>query len=164
MKHIRLLLFVGFFVLLSGCSPLVRKLNVCLASKIVEETFWTEDIKAARLQVYRKVKLNHRDVNSILVLEYYDWTQCSYMCILYIDDERMVLKRINGFVELYEFEVFDIEKYMVEKMKNNDYVSLRVKSKKTRTTSGTKFVLTKATKKDKSWHVRTEIISAFVMD
>ena len=149
---------------LTGCCPLLKKLSNSYETKIEENSYWNDDFINSRKQTFKKVEQKLCNAETIIVIEYYNWTQGSYKCILYIDNDRIVLGKKNSSIEFTEFKIFNTEKFIIEKLKYDDYNSIIEKSKEIRTTSGTRFIITKAVKNKKSWSVNTETCDAFNID
>jgi hypothetical protein len=164
MKYVKVLLILCLMISFTRCCPILKKLSIIYDTKIEERSYWDNEFIDSRKQAFKKLEQKLCNAETINIIEYYNWTQGSYKCILYVDNDRIVLRKNYGSIDFTEFKIYNTERFIIKNLNSDDFNSIIEKSKEIGTTSGTRIIITKAVKSNKSWSVRTETCAAFNID
>ena len=131
-------IFVSFLIswLLLGCSSSLNLVD--LNNEFIKEekplSDWDKDLLKIRTEAFEKLNVNFDSANAVYLIEKYDVESIYYYGLLYLGENQYYHFYREGFgkeIGILNKGLTNTEKFIIEKLRKNEYDSIKEKSIKT---------------------------------
>lgn len=163
-------IFVSFLIswLLLGCSSSLNlvDLNNAFIKEEKPLSDWDKDLLKMRTEAFEKLNVNFDSANAVYLIEKYDVESIYYYGLLYLGENQYYHFHREGFgkeVGILNKGLTNTEKFIIEKLRKNEYDSIKEKSIKTDVMSPSSLYITVA-KNGAKKHIKIFRLQEFYVD